>query len=87
MAIDWISVKDRVPDDRRNVLVWGWWWFSPFPRNEQGRFAGKTSYNSSPSGGRFDCERKGYFGIWHITHWAEIEGPQPQQLLPPPSTP
>lgn len=70
MSIRWISVKKRVPDDRRNVLIWG----HGVMLGKKPRFLGTDKYNS---GNRFDCEiRGGIFSPgWVVTHWAEINEP------------
>jgi hypothetical protein len=71
-SIQWIDVKVRVPDNRREVLAWG---------RERGltskapHFLGPTRYNMTADGsGKFDIEHSRIFSI-QVTHWAEIEGP------------
>lgn len=77
--IRWISVNERVPDDRRLVLAWGPCdpLFGVWQRTPQ--FLGVTRFNQGTGGnrGRFDCERLGpyAFTIQAVTHWAEIVGP------------
>lgn len=78
MAIDWISVNERVPDDRRNVLAFGvrglqmMFGYQPL-KNE---FIGVTRYNATKDGGMFDCEKPARFSFCRVTHWAEIDGPK-----------
>jgi len=74
MSIEWIDVEKRVPDDRRQVLVWGR--NALFPGLRGSGFMGSTRYNQSQRGGCFDCERSCRFGIPVVTHWAEINGPE-----------
>lgn len=76
MAIEWINVKTRVPDDRRPVIAWGttglWGVKSPY---FQGGFLGETRFNPSPSGGKFDLDHVSLRGVKVVTHWAEITPP------------
>jgi hypothetical protein len=71
-SIRWISVKQRVPDDRRKVLAWG---IATVPIiGARSAFLGVTQFNPSKTGGKFDVDSFGMFG--HMTtHWAEIKGP------------
>lgn len=73
MSIEWISVKTRVPDDRRKVLAWG---LSIFVTSDE-CFLGGTSFNPSNNGGKFDVEIAGRVltHTYIVTHWAEITGP------------
>jgi hypothetical protein len=77
--IRWISAKERVPEDRRAVLVWGPCdpLFGVWKRKPV--FLGISKYNAGADGGRgrFDCERLSSwsFTIQKVTHWAEIVGP------------
>jgi hypothetical protein len=71
--MEWISVEDRVPDNRRKVLAWG----RTTPRfNERGQFLGATRFNPSRTGGRFDIEAGRTWITTRVTHWAEIQGPE-----------
>lgn len=73
MSIEWISVTQRVPDDRREVLAWG----IPCIAFRRGpRFLGSTKFNPSRRGGGFDMENvRGWLPPPSVTHWAEITGP------------
>lgn len=77
--IRWIRVKDRVPDDRRQVLAWGPvdWLFGAWKREPA--FLGITRYNPGADGarGRFDREQLHALSsiVCEVTHWAEIVGP------------
>lgn len=79
--IRWISIKDRVPDTRRQVLAWGTVTFVYVYLREQ-TFLGVTRFNPGSGGspGDFDCERLGPMlfaplALRSVTHWAEIVGP------------
>lgn len=72
MSIDWISVDDRVPDNRRTVLVYGF--FISFAGAKKG-FLGTSKYNRTKAGGKFDNELRGRFSRNQVTHWAEITEP------------
>lgn len=85
--IDWISVDKRVPEDRRDVLVWGACWWGPFNRFKPTQFLGKTRYNAGGryTEGRFDIEKHGgrpFSVAVSVTHWAEITGPSPLPTAP-----
>lgn len=75
-ALTWISVHDRLPPDRREVLVWGYTHLigGSFRRN---RCLGMTRFNRSGAFGRFDIEDRS--GIWVlvnvVTHWCEVAPP------------
>jgi len=59
--MNWISVKDRLPEDRKYVLVWesDWMtWDSAF--FESGSFKRSEDYTT----------------IKDVTHWAIVEPPQ-----------
>lgn len=71
--MNWISVHDRVPDNRRKVLVWGR--ASLGPIDLKPGFLGTTRFNPSPNGGRFDADRWSVYSSTTVTHWCEIEGP------------
>lgn len=76
MSIEWISVRERVPNDRRPVLVWGTYTFLGYDRTGgKGEYLGRSRYNWSSDGGQFDIERASRGGWSHITHWAEITPP------------
>jgi hypothetical protein len=80
--MEWINVAKRVPDDRRRVLAWGEAGFciggyQPL----RAQFLGETAFNPSPSGGRFDIESYKRFSVCHVTHWAELEGPNEEGLV------
>ena len=70
--MEWIKVTDRVPDNRRQVLVWGYSYF-PYPHIPQ--FLGNSQYNITSKGGRFDIEKGSWYSTYIVTHWAEIVGP------------
>lgn len=77
--MQWISVSERVPEDRRAVLAWGEGGFSiggyqPLQPLRK-LFLGSTRFNPTRTGGSFDVERHQRFRICVVTHWAEIEGP------------
>lgn len=72
--ITWISVTERVPDNRRNVLTWGTYSLFAIGANVP-RFLGVSRYNMKKGGGRFDNEAVSPFGYNTVTHWAEITGP------------
>lgn len=73
--IAWISVSDRVPDNRRKVLAWGWSRGVLFCKRKMA-FLGVTRYNMDRTGGRFDLEEPSPWGYSRVSHWAEIEGPE-----------
>lgn len=77
MPIPWIPVAKRVPEDRRWVLVWGHDTIAGFKRPPT--CFGKSRFNASPRGGRFDMEQSNFLGFRTITHWVELEGPTPDQ--------
>ena len=63
--IDWISVKERVPDNRRTVLAWGYFYFKPQYRPREEKFMGVTKFNPDPkSRGNFDCEKSSWRDLW-----------------------
>lgn len=71
-SIRWISVKQRVPEDRRKVLAWG---IATVPIiGARSAFLGVTQFNPSKAGGKFDVDSLGMFSRM-TTHWAEIKGP------------
>lgn len=74
--IDWISIRVRVPENRRFVIAWGRSGMS-FAGYQPGgeSFLGSTRYNPSPRGGNFDCEVGRHFSWCSVTHWAEITPP------------
>lgn len=73
----WISVEERVPDNRRSVLAWGLAGFCVGGYQPlKSVFLGATKFNPSRDGGQFDIERYQRFTIRRVTHWAEIEGPR-----------
>lgn len=63
--MSWIDVAERVPDNRRDVLVWG---RRVFPSSTP-RFLGVSRYNP---GDCFDIERS-VISIYRVSHWAEVE--------------
>lgn len=69
--IEWVNVKERVPEDRREILTWGKW-IIPFLTKP--RFLGITKYN--PGSDEFDLEKSSWLSACSVTHWAEITGPQ-----------
>jgi len=77
----WYSVKERVPDDRREVLTWGHKTILGIytPKVIGGGYLGASRYNRSSSGGRFDIEKSHTFGFSTVTHWAEIIGPHGEE--------
>ena len=76
-GIRWISVADRVPDDRRPVLAWGRYGITLVPHEKLG-FLGQTRFNPSKGGGTWGAEQRSWRSLlWAVvTHWAEIEGPE-----------
>lgn len=70
MPIDWISVKKRVPENRRDVLIWG----HGTVAFKTPQFLGVDRYNP---GHRFDREiRNSVLSPgWKVTHWAELNAP------------
>lgn len=74
MAIEWIEVGKRLPDDRRKVLTWGTTAAGGLMMAGN-KFLGETKFNPSPTGGRFDIERESFIFSCRVTHWAEINGP------------
>lgn len=84
VGIDWVPVARRVPDDRREVLVWGFRRYIGGNDIPAGRFLGISRCNLSRFWtALFDCER-GFFdrGVT-VTHWAEISGPEIRKPAPP----
>ena len=84
--ITWTSKQTRVPDSRREVLVWGETTHSGFPcfYREPPKLLGTSRFNVSEEGGRFDIEKPpGMLGgtYRNVTHWAEITNPRGQELL------
>ena len=83
-AFMWHKVTDRVPDNRRLVLVWG----NPPPLQmgvARARLLGLTRFNPTRTGGRFDLEvgYRFFFGA-EVTHWADIPNPiEAAPNLPP----
>lgn len=70
MAIEWIKVSERVPNDRRKVLVA---YSSPFLLRPSKLSGAITRYNP---GGCFDIEKGGsWIPAPMVTHWAELELP------------
>jgi hypothetical protein len=69
--MEWIKVTDRVPDNRRKVLVWG---YNYFPYISES-FLGISKFSKTSSGGEFDIENSSWFSTYVVTHWAEIIGP------------
>jgi hypothetical protein len=82
-VIDWISTKERVPEDRRKVLAWGD--ASSLGASARSVFLGPTRYNPSPKGGRFDIEGLTFWTVSRssVTHWAEITAPSEELRAPP----
>lgn len=68
----WIPVSERLPNDRREVFVWGQSAMCMRP-GRKGRYLGTSRFNWATHGSCFDIER----GRWsaEVTHWAEIVGP------------
>lgn len=76
-SIVWIDRDDRVPNNRRQVLVFGdriRYRFGPLKSG----FLGVSRYNMDRDGGRFDIEKPGRWCdlFVHVTHWAEITDPE-----------
>ena len=69
----WISVSDRVPDNRRRIITWGTGGWIGLSAREQ--FLGDTRFNPAKDGGKFDIELSRRFTWCRVTHWAEIEAP------------
>lgn len=69
MAIEWIKVSDRVPNDRRRVLV-------TYTRPFLGLSKPQGSITRYNPGGRFDIEEGSHLlpGAL-VSHWAELELP------------
>jgi len=86
VSIEWISVKSRLPDDRRKVLAWGSASMMGLNWNSGG-FIGATKFNPGRDGGRFDIEAYSRFSVTIVTHWAEIVGPTEPVVEAPPSAP
>jgi hypothetical protein len=80
--VKWISVDERVPEDRREVLVWGQT-FIGFRREP--RFLGVSRFNPSPTRPAFDVEKGLIVSV--VTHWAEITGPKEAKVVSPPRKP
>jgi hypothetical protein len=76
----WIPVKERVPDDRREVLVWGDMNYIFGAIKIKPRFLGVSRYNAGGhKAGLFDCDcGQRCYGVYStVTHWAELpEGPR-----------
>lgn len=74
---DWIAVKQRVPEDRHLVLVWGESGFVPITTPWKSSFLGTTRFNPRRDGGHFDIEHRHWSSLYwcRVTHWAEIVGP------------
>jgi hypothetical protein len=86
-AEDWISVAQRVPDDRRLVAVWIDVRLAPRFLPGSGCSLHTSSFNPSPRGGRFDIEAPQRFRVVRVTHWQEIEAPAEAPVKPPPKQP
>jgi hypothetical protein len=86
--MNWISVNQRVPDDRCQVLAWG---VASILGATRTHCLGITRFNPSPRGGTWDIEKMCWslrIPIVHIvTHWAEIVPPKQPDVLPPPKKP
>ncbi len=68
----WISREDRVPNDRRQVLV-----FYVAPMTGRRRYA-LTRFNLDSHGGCFDIERGFLYFLPvapRVTHWMELTAP------------
>lgn len=76
-SIAWIDRETRVPNNRRQVLVFGDRLRYGFGSQER-VFLGTSRYNMDRDGGRFDIEKKrNVLDCWNlVTHWAEITGPE-----------
>ncbi len=73
--IEWISVKDRVPENRRQVLVCSRNVLNPLGSSS----VHVDKYNPK---GVFDCERVGGVASLicrRVSHWAEINHPKEVQ--------
>ena len=81
-TVKWISVNQRVPEDRREVLVWGQT-FTGFLREP--RFLGVSRFNPSPTMPQFDVEKRLIASV--VTHWADIIGPDEAEVAQPPRKP
>lgn len=87
MITNWVSVSERLPNDRREVLTWGKRanFFHEFHvgYEPESRFTGVTRCNVNRTERLFDNERvswwRGLLGMnvgWvQVTHWAEITSP------------
>lgn len=71
--MNWIPVKERVPENRREVLAWGTATLGPIKLKPG--FLGTTRFNPSPRGGKFDADHWNMLGSTTVTHWCDIEGP------------
>lgn len=75
--MNWIRVSERLPADRRLVLVWAIS-TAPWRRPSTSGYPTLSRFNwSSEWRGQWDCERKQWCVV---THWAEIE--PPSEVLP-----
>jgi hypothetical protein len=82
--IEWINVKDRVPNNRRSVLAWGNI-LGMLSLNRGGRLLGVVRYNPYDC---FDCEKPRRFSpIVSVSHWAEISSPEVCSIQSPPKNP
>lgn len=80
-TVRWISVNERVPDNRRQVFTWGLVGMLGLP--VKSKFAGVARCNVSTNGAKFDNEGRDGLSSVLITHWAEIEGPAINEPQPP----
>jgi hypothetical protein len=77
--IDWISVSDRVPDNRRKVLVWGHVWLLGIYQPSKTGFMGSSKCNVDKTGAHFDVEKGSCMLGRKVTHWAEITSPNDKE--------
>jgi len=75
-GLDWISVQDRLPLDRRPVWAWGYQMFLGFKGSPGPLGVARVSCDGGEY--QFDIERRrSMIKKWTVvTHWAEIVGPQ-----------
>jgi hypothetical protein len=84
--IGWIDRRQRVPDDRRIVLVCCNVFVGPYLLRR--RIEVTRCNVSRGGGGVFDVERGGgWVSVWTVTHWAEIDMPPAPAVAPPPRDP
>jgi hypothetical protein len=78
---EWISVKDRLPEENQRCLTWCGEPLACSPGTEIliGRFYKNDADGEDPDGWGFSFYKQGFLGGYEITHWMPLPAPPTDQ--------